>query len=180
MSAGRVEFVVGDLLAQPVDAIVNPANERLAHGGGVAALIARAAGPALVEESARIGRCATGSAVVTTAGDLPHRWVVHAVGPVWRGGGEGEEELLAACHRAAVRAAGEAGARSLALPAVSTGIFGFPVDRAAPVAVRAVRAALEDAGAPRRVVFCFVDPAMCACYRAEWRRPGGQAPGSSA
>ena len=167
MSAGgaaRIECVVGDLLAQPVDALVNAANDRLAHGGGVAGLIARAAGPALVEESARLGGCPTGEAVVTGAGDLPQRWVIHAVGPVWRGGAAGEEEALAACHRAVVRRAAEIGASSVALPAISTGIFGYPPERAAPVAVSALRDALAAAGGPRLVRFCFLNEAARAPY----------------
>lgn len=97
-----VEFVIADLLAQEVDAIVNPANEHLAHGGGVAGLIARAAGPELEEDSRRIGGCPTGGAVVTRAGRLPQRAVIHAVGPVWRGGGAGEAALLASAHRAVI------------------------------------------------------------------------------
>jgi O-acetyl-ADP-ribose deacetylase (regulator of RNase III) len=159
-----IEFVVADLLAQDVDAIVNAANERLAHGGGVAGAIARAAGPALMEESRRLGGCPTGEAVVTGAGDLPQRWVIHAVGPVWAGGAEGEVEALAACHRAIIARAREIGARSIALPAIATGIFGFPPERAAPVAVGAIAASLRGAPALRTVRFCFVDHALCALY----------------
>lgn len=159
-----IEFVVADLLAQDVDAIVNAANERLAHGGGVAGAIARAAGPALMEESRRLGGCPTGGAVVTGAGDLPQRWVIHAVGPVWSGGVLGEEEALGACHRALVARAGELGISSIALPAISTGIFGFPPERAAPVAVRAITESLPAAPTLRTVRFCFVDHALCALY----------------
>ncbi len=115
-----IEFVIADLLAQDVDAVVNPANERLAHGGGVAGLIARAAGPDLEEDSLRIGGCPTGDAVVTRAGRLPQRAVIHAVGPVWRGGGAGEARLLAAAHRAVVARAQEEGLATIALPAIST------------------------------------------------------------
>ncbi|MFP5451887.1 MAG: macro domain-containing protein [Thermoleophilia bacterium] len=159
-----IEFVVAGLLGQDVDAIVNPANERLAHGGGVAGAIARAAGPALMDESRRLGGCPTGGAVVTGAGDLPQRWVIHAVGPVWSGGGQGEEEALRACHRALVARAGELGISSIALPAISTGIFGFPPERAAPVAVRAIARSLPAAPTLRTVRFCFVDHALCAIY----------------
>ncbi|MGD9572023.1 MAG: macro domain-containing protein [Thermoleophilia bacterium] len=159
-----MEFVLADLLAQPVDAIVNPANEHLMHGGGVAGLIARAAGPALEEESRRIGRCRTGDAVVTTAGALPQRAVIHAVGPVWHGGGHGEADLLAACHRAVVARAAEAGLATLALPAISTGIFGYPVDRAAPVAVAALSEALVATPAVTLARFCFIDPSARDAY----------------
>ncbi len=159
-----LELALADLLAQPVDAIVNPANEGLMHGGGVAGLIARAAGPALEEESRRVGHCSTGDAVVTTAGDLPQRAVIHAVGPVWRGGGEGEPDLLASCHRALVARAAEHGLATLALPAISTGVFGYPVDRAAPVAVAALAEALAATPAVTVARFCFVDPAVRDAY----------------
>lgn len=159
-----LQFVVADLLAQDVDALVNAANERLSHGGGVAGAIARAGGQDLVAESRRLGGCPTGEAVVTGAGDLPQRWVIHAVGPVWEGGGAGEDEALAACHRAIIARAHELGARSIALPAIATGIFGFPADRAAPIAVGAVAAALDSAPGLDVVRFCFVDHALCALY----------------
>jgi O-acetyl-ADP-ribose deacetylase (regulator of RNase III) len=159
-----IEFVVADLLAQPVDAIVNAANERLAHGGGVAGAIAAAAGPALVDESRRIGGCATGDAVVTGAGDLPQRAVIHAVGPVWRGGSAGEEAQLAACHRAVVARARERGFSSIALPAISTGIFGYPPELAAPVAVASLAEAMGPGGGVALARFCFLDAAVRAIY----------------
>ncbi|HTI35670.1 MAG TPA: macro domain-containing protein [Miltoncostaea sp.] len=163
---GRVEFAVADLLAQDVDAIVNPANEALAHGGGVAGLIARAAGPELEEDSRRIGHCPTGDAVVTRAGRLPQRAVIHAVGPIWRGGDAGEPALLAAAHRAVIARAREGGFATVALPAISTGIFGYPLELAAPVAVGAVRAALAEAPGVTLVRFCFLDEAARAVYAA--------------
>jgi O-acetyl-ADP-ribose deacetylase (regulator of RNase III) len=159
-----MRFVVADLLAQDVDALVNAANERLAHGGGVAGAIARAAGPRFLAQSRRLGGCPTGDAVVTGAGDLPQRWVIHAVGPVWAGGGAGEDEALASCHRAVIARARELGVRSIALPAIATGIFGFPAERAAPVAVAAVAGALASAPGIEVVRFCFVDHALCALY----------------
>jgi O-acetyl-ADP-ribose deacetylase len=159
-----LQFVVADLLVQDVDALVNAANERLAHRSGVAGAIARAAGPGLVAESRRLGGCPTGDAVATGAGDLPQRWVIHAVGPVWAGGGQGEEEALASCHRAVVARAADLGARSIALPAIATGIFGFPAERAAPVAVSAIAAALRSAPTLQTVRFCFVDHALCVIY----------------
>jgi O-acetyl-ADP-ribose deacetylase (regulator of RNase III) len=138
-----LEFVRGDITQQDVDAIVNAANSALAPGGGVDGAIRRAGGPKITEETRTIGGCATGDAVATTAGDLRARVVVHAVGPIWQGGGAGEAELLASAHRRAVEVAGELGCRSIAFPAISTGIFGYPPDLAAPVAVAAVRETLE-------------------------------------
>lgn len=168
----RIEFLVGDLLRQPVGAIVNAANERLSHGAGVAGAIARAAGAALVEESRRVGGCPTGEAVVTGAGDLPQRHVIHAVGPVWRGGGEGEPALLAACHRAVVARAAEHRIRSIALPAISTGVFGYPADLAAPVAVAALVEALPAARELGSVRFCFLDEEVRELYAGAARGLG--------
>jgi len=136
-----IECVRGDITREQVDAIVNAANTALAPGGGVCGAIMSAAGPGLAAECARIGGCPTGEAVATGGHALPARYVIHAVGPVWRGGGHGEEALLAACHRAAVARARELGCASLAVPAISTGIYGVPVARAAPVALGALRAA---------------------------------------
>ncbi len=132
-----IEFVVGDLTQERVDAIVNAANGALAGGGGVDGAIHRAGGPEIMAECRQLGGCATGDAKATTAGQLPARWVIHAVGPVWRGGGEGEPELLASAHRRALEVARELGARSVAFPAISCGIYGYPAELAAPVAVRA-------------------------------------------
>ena len=132
-------FVVGDLTAQDVDAIVNAANEQLAPGGGVCGAIRRAGGDEIFEEAARLGGCATGDAKATGAGRLPARYVIHAVGPVWAGGGAGEEELLASAYRRSLEVAEELGCRTVAFPASSTGIYGYPLELAAPVAVAAVR-----------------------------------------
>ena len=137
--SGAITFVVGDLTQQRVDAIVNAANEALAPGGGVSGAIHRAGGPSIAEECRRLGGCATGDAKATGAGDLPARWVIHAVGPVWQGGGAGEAELLASAYRRSLEVADELGARTVAFPALSTGIYGYPAELAAPVAVAAVR-----------------------------------------
>src|SRR5437763_11730710 len=133
------ELVVGDLTEQEVDAIGNAANESLLGGGGVDGAIHRAGGPEILAESSRLGGCATGDAKATTAGRLPARWVIHAVGPVWRGGEAGEHDLLASAHRRSLEVALELGARTVAFPAISCGIYGFPADQAAPVAIAAAR-----------------------------------------
>jgi O-acetyl-ADP-ribose deacetylase len=138
-SSPVLTFVVGDLTEQRVDAIVNAANSSLLGGGGVDGAIHRAGGPEILAECRLLGGCATGDAKATTGGRLPARWVVHAVGPVWRGGEEGEPELLASAHRRALEVARGLGARTVAFPAISCGIHGYPPERAAPVAVGAAR-----------------------------------------
>jgi O-acetyl-ADP-ribose deacetylase (regulator of RNase III) len=131
--------VRADLTVETVDAIVNAANSRLARGGGVCGAIFAAAGPELDAACAELGGCATGDAVITPGFRLAARWIVHTVGPVWHGGRSGEAELLAACYRRSIEVAASVGARSIAFPAISTGIFGYPSDAAARIAVDTVR-----------------------------------------
>jgi O-acetyl-ADP-ribose deacetylase (regulator of RNase III) len=152
-----ITLVVGDLTEQRVDAIVNAANEALAPGGGVCGAIRRAGGDEIFEECARLGGCATGDAKATGAGMLPARHVIHAVGPVWRGGGAGEPELLASAYRRSLEVAVELGCGTVAFPALSTGIYGYPPELAAPVALGAVRE-LEDRFDEIR--FVFLDDAL--------------------
>lgn len=167
-----IEVCEGDITQLAVDAVVNAANDRLAGGGGVDGAIHRAAGAADLQAACRaLGRCPTGQVRLTAGFRLPARAILHAVGPVWRGGGHGEDELLASCYRNAMALAAAEGFESLAFPAISCGVYGFPPERAVPIAVRAVRAALAGSTSVTRVIFCCFDGAMAALYRAELGRP---------
>jgi O-acetyl-ADP-ribose deacetylase len=148
-----LQIVRGDLTAQAVDAIVNAANTSLLGGGGVDGAIHRAGGPAILAECRLLGGCATGDAKATTAGDLPASYVIHTVGPVWHGGDAGEPELLASCHRRSLDVARELGARTVAFPAISCGVYGYPAGPAAVVAIASVRAHSHDIDVVRFVLF---------------------------
>jgi O-acetyl-ADP-ribose deacetylase (regulator of RNase III) len=160
------EVIVGDITALDVDAIVNAANRDLAPGGGVCGAIHRAAGPKLAASAMRLGPCETGDARLTAGFDLPAAFVIHAVGPVWLGGSNGEADLLASCYRRSLSLAAEQGAGSIAFPCISTGIFGYPMRSATDVALATIRAWRAAHDVPERVICCCFSDADAAVYRA--------------
>ena len=169
LSGKVIELVLGDITRQKVDAIVNAANSTLLGGGGVDGAIHRAGGPSILEECRAIraarGECPAGEAVLTGGGNLPARNVIHVVGPVWRGGDQGEPALLASCYRNALRIAVEHGFRTVAFPSISTGIYGYPAPLAAPTALAAVASILStEPAAPSRVRFVLFDSVTFATY----------------
>lgn len=159
----RIVTIRADITTLPVDAIVNAANPSLLGGGGVDGAVHRAAGPELVEACRPLGGCRPGDAKATPGFRLSARWVIHAVGPVWRGGSAGEPDLLASCYRRALEVADEIGARTVAFPAISTGVYGYPAADAAAVAVGTVTAAPTDVEEVTLVAF---DEGTAALYRA--------------
>ena len=167
IGTARLEVIVADITSLSVDAIVNAANTSLLGGGGVDGAIHRAAGPELLAECRTLHGCETGGAKITFGYRLPARHVIHAVGPVWNGGNRGEDEALASCYRRAIELCQTHGLASIAFPAISTGIYHFPADRAARIAVSTTVDALAAAPAVRRVIFC--------CFSNDSARLHGQA-----
>jgi O-acetyl-ADP-ribose deacetylase (regulator of RNase III) len=161
----RVEILNADITTLEVDAIVNAANSSLLGGGGVDGAIHRAAGPELLEECRGLGGCPTGFAKITRGYRLPAAHVIHAVGPVWQGGSRGEDDLLASCYRIALQVASEHGLRSIAFPAISCGIYAFPVGRAAPIVMRTLAEELPARPAIERVVFALRGAAVESAFR---------------
>jgi len=152
----RIEVAEGDITEQHVDAVVNAANTSLLGGGGVDGAIHRAAGPGLLEECRTLHACATGDAKITRGYELPAAWVIHTVGPVWHGGTHDEDELLASCYQRCFEIAGERHLRTIAFPAISTGVYRFPLERATRIAVREARTALARNDELAKVLFvCF-------------------------
>ncbi len=166
---GVLELIQGDITLQDVDAIVNAANSRLAGGGGVDGAIHRAGGPSIMEECSLIGGCPTGQTVITGAGALPCRHVLHTVGPVWRGGGAGEAELLASCYRTALTLAAERGCESVAFSSISTGVYGYPVEEAAAIALGEILCFLHAGGEPRLIRMVLFDEKTYAAYARHMR-----------
>ena len=176
---GEVRLCRADITTLAADAIVNAANCSLAGGGGVDGAIHRAGGPEIMAELRRLGTgCPTGSAVVTGAGRLRARQVIHAVGPRWRGGDRGEAEQLASAYRVAFQLAADSGCATVAAPSIATGIYGFPVERAAPIAITEARAALARQGTPlRQITFALFSPSDLAAFEAALRGSPLPSPG---
>jgi O-acetyl-ADP-ribose deacetylase len=169
MNEARIEIVQGDITRITVDAIVNAANNSLLGGGGVDGAIHRAAGPQLLEECRLLGGCPTGEAKITQGYALPARYVIHTVGPVWNGGNQGEDDLLASCYRNSLHLAAEAGLETIAFPSISTGVYLFPIDRACRIALHEVQAFLARGSSLHHVYFVCFSEADTQVYRQALR-----------
>ncbi len=170
MSHSRIEITEGDICTQAVDALVNAANESLLGGGGVDGAIHRAGGPAILEECRALKGCKTGDAKITTAGNMPSRHVIHTVGPVYRGGQQGEAELLASCYRRSLAVAVENGVKTIAFPAISCGVYGYPIPAAAKIAVETVAKFLAQDDTITCVRFVLFGKTTLAAFSACYAR----------
>lgn len=168
-----IDVIKGDITRIEVDAIVNAANEQLAGGGGVDGAIHRAGGPAIMEECRQIGGCPTGEAVMTTAGNLPAKKVIHTVGPIWRGGNQNEARLLASCYRQSMELAVKQNLYTIAFPNISTGVYGYPKEEAAGVAIKTVREFIKKKKGLEKVMFVCFDEENYQLYKKvikEWKQ----------
>jgi O-acetyl-ADP-ribose deacetylase len=172
--ATSLRIVRGDIVTLDVDAIVNAANSTLLGGGGVDGAIHRAAGPELLAACRKFGGCPTGQARITPGFQLKARWVIHAVGPVWKGGGQGEPELLASCYRESLRLAAAHAIETIAFPAISTGAYGYPIASATGVAIEAVRVFTGSGAGPTEVIFCCYSGEDYATYQGALRSAASQ------
>ena len=170
----RVEIIEGDITKQQVDAIVNAANTSLLGGGGVDGAIHRAAGPELLDETRKIGGCPTGEARVSKGYKLPARWVIHTVGPIWKGGNKNEENLLANCYRNSLTAAKERGVKTVAFPSISTGAYGFPLEKATEIALTETKTFLETDKTLQKVVFVCFGQEVLNTYKAVAKKIFGE------
>ena len=169
----RVQIVEGDITKQEVDAIVNAANTSLLGGGGVDGAIHRAAGPELLEETRKIGGCPTGEARVSKGYKLPAKWVIHTVGPIWAGGNRNEENLLANCYKNSFKAAQELGIKSIAFPSISTGAYGFPLERATEITMEETKKFLETNETLTNVVFVCFGETVLNTYKQVYKKVFG-------
>lgn len=169
MTLNRISIVEGDITQQRVDAIANAANESLLGGGGVDGAIHRAAGPGLLEECRQLNGCLTGQAKITRGYNLPAQWVIHTVGPIWRDGKHREDELLAQCYRNCLLLADQHGIKTIAFPSISTGVYGFPVERASRVAIATIHDFLEHNQTIQQVIIVCFNSQVYDCYSAAVR-----------
>jgi O-acetyl-ADP-ribose deacetylase (regulator of RNase III) len=165
----KIDVIQGDITKVRADAIVNAANEGLRGGGGVDGAIHRAGGPAIMAECRKIGRCPTGEAVITTGGNLPATYVIHTVGPVWRGGGSGEDKLLRSAYDKSLALASRNGLASIAFPSISTGVYGYPIELAVEIALKAVLSHLDGETSLERVIFVLFGASDYSLYENRLR-----------